>query len=324
MTPETENRRETLRQEARKWYVKLGNDRSPETKAEFDVWRSDPENAAAWDSMSRTDQAARLFKLSGDHTPGARKELNRDRRIEAIAPYAVAASLFLVAVALVLEGNPLKVRATNFTMLNTNIGQIREVVLSDGSKVTLDSSTHVEVDVGQSHRRARLKYGRARFDVAASAVPFTIESGDEIVTAKSGTVDVAHQGQASEVNVLAGTPLVQSNSRQVTLAPHLSATSNSSSTLRIGAVPNRPDWTLGMLQFEATPVAEAVKLANQYSDQRILIEGDIATLQVTGVYHEGDTAGLAKAIAKAFDLSVQQTGDGNWHLKRRQDASSRN
>ena len=324
MTPENEDALEALRQEARKWYVKLRKDHGPEAKAEFEVWRRDPENAAAWDSMSRSDLAAGLYKLSDDHTPGAKRHLNRDRRIEAVAPLALAASVLLVAVVLVIEGNPLKVGATNFTMLNTNIGEIRQVVLSDGSKVTLDSSTHVEVDVGRSRRTARLKFGRARFDVAASAVPFTIESGDELVTTNNGTVDVEHQAAVSEVNVLAGTSQVQSSSRQVTLAPHLSATSNSSSPLRISAVPNMPDWTLGMLQFDATPVAAAVQLANHYSDQRILIDGDIAALPVTGAYHEGDTAGLAKAIAKAFDLSVQQTSDGNWRLKRKQGAAGYN
>jgi transmembrane sensor len=76
------------------------------------------------------------------------------------------------------------------------------------------------------------------------------------------------------------------------------------------------DWTRGMLQFDGTPLSEAVALANRYSDRHILLVGGLGALRVTGAFRAGDTAGLAKALAAAFGLSLQQNADGNLLLSR--------
>jgi transmembrane sensor len=72
-----------------------------------------------------------------------------------------------------------------------------------------------------------------------------------------------------------------------------------------------------MLQFDATPLPEAVALANRYSQRRIILDGDLAGLRVTGAFRAGDTAGLAKALATVFDLLLKRGSDGNLMLSRR-------
>jgi transmembrane sensor len=72
-----------------------------------------------------------------------------------------------------------------------------------------------------------------------------------------------------------------------------------------------------MLQFDGTPLAEAVALANRYSERQIILAGNLNALRVTGAFRAGDTAGLAKALAAALSLSLQQRADGNLILSRR-------
>src|SRR4051812_44857021 len=60
-------------------------------------------------------------------------------------------------------------RPINAVLLTTGVGEIREVPLSDGSKVTLDTVSAVRVDIARGHRRALVERGRARFSVARQA-----------------------------------------------------------------------------------------------------------------------------------------------------------
>ena len=61
-----------------------------------------------------------------------------------------------------------------------------------------------------------------------------------------------------------------------------------------------------MLEFDGTPLEMAVELANRYSDRKIVIAPDLAALRVTGAFRAGDTRGLARALARAFDLSLRE------------------
>jgi ferric-dicitrate binding protein FerR (iron transport regulator) len=66
-----------------------------------------------------------------------------------------------------------------------------------------------------------------------------------------------------------------------------------------------------MLQFDGTPLPQAVRLANRYSERQIVLLGDLRGLRVTGAFRAGDTIGLSKALAAAFDLSLRQTPNGD-------------
>lgn len=204
-------------------------------------------------------------------------------------------------------------------MLATKVGEIRRVSLDDGSKVILDSATSLEVELGHSARRARLKSGRARFEIAPGATPFLVEAGPTIVASNRGTVDIERAGAQSRIEVLAGTADVRQGTRQplrqTTIGSGQAITSNSAGFAK-EILPTKSDWTRGMLQFDDTPLADAVALANRYSDRHIILGPDLNGLRVAGAFRTGDTAGLAKALAAAFSLSLQQRDNGDMILSR--------
>lgn len=316
-----------MRREAARWLARLQSGREPDAQAKFERWYgADPAHADAFERVRGSYEQSGLLRHSSDYVSPSSRPLTGSADGTTVFAFAVAATLAVIAIGLVLlRGSPL-LRETDAVMLKTNIGEIRRVALNDGSSITLDTSTRVEVEIGKSTRRARVRYGRARFEIAPAREPFVVEAGNEKVTAARGTIDVECEGPESRINVLAGMSQLQlgnndggsplllkaSDEAVVSMGPHV----------RTYKRPAAPDWTLGMLQFEGMPLAEVAKLANRYSDQQIRLDGNLGELKVTGAFRAGDTADLAKSLAAAFKLSAHQAQDGNWHLAAAKQSSS--
>jgi len=313
-----------VRREAAVWLARLQSGRDPDVQRKFQIWRErDSRNAEAFERVRRSYQQAGLLRESSMATPAHRQpEPRRPQSRLRPAVAAAAAILVLVPVGALLVGSGrLWFAGSDAVMLSTGVGEIRQVALADGSRVTLDTSTKVEVSFAGSQRSARLRYGRARFQIAEAKVPFVVESRNATVTADGGIIDVEQGAQKDTVQVLGGAADVHRSdgnrgSSAVTVGAGESMTINSAG-MEQGSVPSAGlDWTNGMLQFDGTPLVEAVTVANRYSKRHIVLAGDLGELKVTGAFRAGDTSGLAKALAAAFQLSVQRRADGALALSR--------
>ena len=308
-----------IRREAAQWLARLQSGRDPDAQAKFEKWYgADPAHADAFERVRDSYWRSGLLRHSPDHVSRSLGDLPRSTDVAPVFVFAVAATLALVAIGSVLfRGTPL-ILGTDAVMLKTNIGEIRRVALSDGSSVTLDTSTRVEIEMGQSARRVRVKYGRARFEIAPTGEPFVVEAGSEKVIAAGGVIDVDREGGESRFDVIAGTSQLQVHDggagRPLMLRARQAAIVGPGPIVHAYTLPPAPDWTRGMLQFEGMPLADVAKLANRYSDQQIRLEPNLGQLKVTGAFRAGDTEGLAKSLAAAFRLSVHQAQDGNWQL----------
>lgn len=77
----------------------------------------------------------------------------------------------------------------------TGIGEQRLVTLDDGTRMQLDTNSHVEVRLGQNARRVEMTDGRAFFDVAHDAKrPFDVDVDGTIVTAVGTRFSVRRDG----------------------------------------------------------------------------------------------------------------------------------
>lgn len=311
-----------LRREAASWLARLQSGRDPDVERRFEQWRADPRHAEAFERVQRSYEQAGLLRHSALAAPRGRESPIAKppwRPRPALAAAAAVIMLVPIGALLVRAGGP-PFGATDSVMLMTAVGEIREVSLADGSKVTLDTSTKLDVEIGRSRRTAHLRFGRARFRIAPADAPFLVETPGTTVTARQGVIDVEQGPQQDRVEVLAGAADVRRSDQrqavQVPLAAGQSLTIDSSGAGRIGAVAPGRDWTRGMLQFDGAPLADAVALANRYSERQIILAGNPGALRVTGAFRAGDAAGLAKALAAAFGLSLQQRPDGDLVLSR--------
>jgi transmembrane sensor len=314
-----------VRRDAAGWLARLQSGRDPDVERKFHRWRDrDPRNAEAFERVSRSYRQAGLLRespmaSSPGHHPSIRKaEWSPSRALAAAAAILVLAPIGVLLLRSV--GQP--VAGTDAVMLTTGVGEIRQVALADGSKVTLDTSTKVELRLGRSQRTARVRYGRARFQIAEAGAPFVVETDKASVTAARGVIDVEQGASHDRVQVIAGAADVrESGSGKGSMVAALGAgervtVSNGGAEQKRVAMPG-PDWTRGMLQFDGTPLVEAVALANRYSERHIVLLGGLERLRVTGAFRAGDTEGLARALAAAFRLSLLHRPDGALVLSRR-------
>ena len=202
-------------------------------------------------------------------------------------------------------------------------GQIQIEPLPDGSRMTLDTQSRVEIAFDQSRRAIRLVAGTALFDVAKDkARPFVVQAGSTRVTAvgtsfsvamtpagkvrvvvREGIVAVAVAGQAAgqvRANTVAETAPAPDAPRPIVTR-----------TLAAPEVARSLAWREGMVAFENQPLADAAETFQRYSDVRISIpDPTLADKRVAGWFSANDPRGFARAVAISFGARVEEVPGG--------------
>ena len=308
-----------LRREAARWIARLEGSPDSDTVRQFRRWHDcDPRHSEAYARVRRSyeqagllSQSALAWAPSGEQAPAQRRPMLRPA-------LAAAAALLVLAPAAVMVSRSGLFAPTSAMMLATGVGEIRTASLGEGSQVVLDTSTRIEIEDGPDSRRLRLKEGRVRITVGKGRPAIIVETPVTSLSVQEGTADVEYRQGRHRIEVLSGSvDLASSADRTGARSPLKTGDARIVQGDRILEIPVSPgDWTRGMLQFDATPLAEAIARANLYSEQRIRLGQGIEHLPVTGAYRAGDTAGLAQALAAAFRLTLQRDQDGTLRLSR--------
>ena len=311
-----------LRREASNWLARLEGGGGPEVEQAFRRWYdADPAHAAAFERVRRSYASAGLLR----HSEHAQERSLSPETAPISSPQprwalaaALAAVLLVPGAILVTQGGLSPVETRNTVLLASAVGEIRQVALEDGSMVTLDTATRIEVDLDRSKRRAIVREGRARFEIAPDPRPFIVEIASAKVTSGPAVMDVERVGDHMRVEILSGSATAsQDRDGQQASPVTVGAGQGFSSDQERGTYPltnDRSGWTRGMLQFDGTPLSDAVALANRYSEQKIVLASGAEQLRVTGAFKAGDQAGLAKSLAEAFRLKLGRTSAGHFVL----------
>jgi transmembrane sensor len=319
MDPEVEA---ALAETASEWFVRMRGPDAGRLRPTFEAWLAEhPNHRIMYDRIAlRWDQAG----LVG-HTPSgqAREGVppKSARRPVTVWRYAIAAGIALVlgfGVVLLQRGGPPASQEVAIAAIASDIG-IRRVRLADGSVVTLDADTRLQLRFTDKERRLALTGGRARFEVAHDAArPFIVEADGREVVATGTIFDVSLRDGKVAVVLLRGGVDVRSApaSREALLARlapgqavELAPGSGKPAVGRAAA--EALEWPSGMFEFDGTPLREVLAVANRYSARAIVL-GDpaLASLQVTGGFRMGDPDKLAATLAATFGLRVERSADG--------------
>ena len=285
--------RSRIRREASDWVSRLANDATEEDRAAFAHWReADPRHAEVYDRIAAIwNQAGQLSRpYAGTVRTAATSERPR------AFGFALAASLAAA------------------------VGEIREIGLPDGSRVTLDSGSRVEAAFAKSERKLTLREGRARFQVAHDGRPFVVRAGSSEVVATGTLFDVSLLGGRTTVVLLQGSVEVRAAGSRQTPEPKVERLKPGQKLILLGSAPAEPRpatrgdtvWPARMLEFNNNRLDEAVAVANRYSKVQLKLGDErIGGLRVSGAFRAGDSAGLARSLAAAFDLRIITQPDGN-------------
>lgn len=221
----------------------------------------------------------------------------------------------------------------------TGSGEQRLVTLEDGSRLELNAHTRLRVDFTDQVRGIDLLEGQALFHVSKDPDrPFVVRSGAARVRAVGTQFDVNRRQSGTTITVIEGRVAVQRAAPQTApgdtpgqpaggVAPAASVelhageqvvvTRASVSRLR----PSRPAaaiaWTQGEIEFDETPLADAIEDFNRQSRIRLVLDGPPPDgLRISGVYSSQGEMAFVRFLSSQPDLEVVETAEAV-HIRRR-------
>lgn len=316
---------EAVRAEAVAWLARLRAPDSADHHESFEAWyATDPRHADIYDDvLANWDSMAFAGRTPAAEAIGPQASRAAVSRRPAIAFAAVAAVVLIVLTSIgLLRLGGARPGPVDSTEIASQLGEIRTVTLSDGSRVTLDTDSVLSVAYSAGQRRLSLGHGRVRFDVAHDPTrPFVVQADGGTIIAHGTLFDVDLRGHRLTVSLLRGSVEVRKT------ATGVHAKAGNGQMLRPGErlafaprvpiaspVPLRgadTRWPSGMLSFEDMPLAEVVAAANRYnSDPIILADPALGTLRFTGTFSATAPNDLARMLAATFHLELARDDRG--------------
>lgn len=336
------------------WRMESGSPATADPEG-FDAWlRQDPRHRRAvdelskvWESLDGLAAAPRVQAVSPPAEPAQHVATSRIRSMLSRHPLSdrhplldrrplwVAAAAVLVAAA---AGAVWLNKGSENQVLATAVGQHRDVVLADGTVVSLNTNTIVETNFGRRSREIHLRKGEAHFGVAPDhSRPFLVHAGDAVVQAigtefevrvrtdqhvdvlvTEGRVEVRPDAPAPEPQALEarkgaiGATRI-ANVRAVSAGEALSTATKNYAVTPVSReqLSSELAWREGAVVFDSEPLSEAIAEIQRYTDARIVItDPEIATLPVGGRFKTDDLQGFLDGLEAALPVTIRRTPDG--------------
>lgn len=326
----------TIAAEAATWVARLhGPERSRNMELQCLEWqaRSAAHRHAfercteVWMEVPNAARAAGYAPVPGRAPDVARNDVKRRPKVFAITTLGVL--VLAVAVfgtrTLWSEGNEYR----------TAVGEAQTVVLSDGTRMFLNTDTRAHVDFRKEQRRVNLTSGEVAFDVAKDAArPFIVRVASSEVVALGTSFSVRltpssrGTGEFLSVTLIEGRvslrPAAGGDGRA--LAPAQAVVMHPGERVRLDKAPGTAEtrqqvdhpridqvtaWTRNEVVFDKTPLNDAVAEMNRYSTTPIMLANPEALTDrlISGVYRTGDNAGFARAVAALHGLALHEQKD---------------
>lgn len=297
--------------EAAVWVARLhGPDRSAAMERELRAWLgASDKHRHAFERCTEVWQEVPRLTVADAFVTGRRQSPNTWR-------WAVA-----MLAGVVVAGTYLWPAGDSYA---TAIGEYRQVVLADGSRLRLNTATRLQVTLGQDQREVEVQAGEALFEVAKDPTrAFIVRAAGHQVRALGTVFTVRLAPSAPDtlsVTLIEGK--VEVTSAQPTQAPPSPVVLQPGQRLQLAgatATPrlDRPPvdhataWTREEVALDDVSLPEAVAEMNRYSRRPIVLAGDAGAhaLRVSGVYRAGDNEGFARAVAALHGLEVWPKDD---------------
>tara|TARA_R110001606_G_scaffold99949_1_gene220156 strand:- start:15841 stop:16830 length:990 start_codon:yes stop_codon:yes gene_type:complete len=304
---------------AARWYSALQNpDVELETWDAFRAWERDPDNEAAYRqieaSLAIIDHGLRAGRGAAATPPSRGKaEPSHRRRYAWMA--GIAALIVLSAFALALKAN--SASAPN-EIYATAVGEQQTVTLADGSLVTLNTDTKLDVALTSRDRRVTLLRGEALFEVAKSDAPFRVTAGNSQTRALGTRFDVYLRPNDVAVTLFEGAVVVSDPKSSPTgidgqvLVPGYRLTVSPGGAKILSRVDPATalQWQSGMIQFDNVTLADAVAELNRYSAIKLHVsDRQLADERLTGTFPTGKPEEFASSLALFLPLRAERSGD---------------
>ena len=214
----------------------------------------------------------------------------------------------------------------------TGPGEQRSIVLADGSSITMNTRTKLSSLITRARREIVLEAGEAYFAITHDSVrPFRVLTSLGHVSVVGTRFGVYRRAHSLEVETEEGLVRVSpaklpESTSAVLVRPGEGAVIVSADLpprLRHADLNRINNWRHQRLEFDAAPLADLLEEFSRYTPTTLHAANDeIGSMRVSGVFHIGDIAALAKTLQSAFGLVIQDDGSGGLVVRRANAARS--
>jgi transmembrane sensor len=270
-----------------------------------------------WPDTSRDELIREASAESPDseplqHTPFERQNLKSggsSPRWRFALAAAAAAFVALIGVgASWLLGQP--------KIYTTALGEQITVVLGDGTRVTLNTDSTIEVRLRKDHRHVRLMQGEALFEIAPDiARPFDVSAGVATVRAVGTQFNVDKRPRQTTITVVEGrVAFVSGEVPMLVAGDRLVVSHAGTATITHGVnVVATLAWTRNQLVFDRRPLGEIAEELNRYNRGRIVIESaSLRAEEVTGTFQSDNPAAFVEFLSNIPGVVVRDDGAGGF------------
>ncbi len=209
-----------------------------------------------------------------------------------------------------------KVSENSFSEIIVPKGQRSAVVLPDGSKVQLNSDTHLKfVKFDAHHRIVRLE-GEGYFDVTHDlSRPFTVETTTSQIEVLGTSFNVtSYQDDSSMTTYLSsGKVKISDQSGNIILNPSEAYTYNSvthESTKRKISDQRYSSWTKGIMVIEKETIgALAKRIERRFNVKVVFGDNEVQSHVYTGTIGDQDLNNILNALEFASSIKYKRNGD---------------
>ena len=208
----------------------------------------------------------------------------------------------------------------------TPVGGIASVPMADGSQVTLNTNSEIDVAMSETERLVDLKQGEAFFEVAKDPQrPFVVRVGDRRVVAVGTKFSVRRDMHSRhgdiQVIVTEGVVRLESvNKHDVeNAAVHRLAAGGVARVNRDGLIIQRKpvseteeqlSWRSGVLVFRDVTLMEAAEEFNRYTERKIRIaDPRVGELLIAGSFRTTNVDALLRLLEQGYPIRVHSDGE---------------
>jgi transmembrane sensor len=310
---------EEIDNSAAMWAARTDRDLTPSEEVELELW-------LAGDSRRTGAYARMLWAVGGDGLPvlpigtiGRLEEPRADEQSVAVRNRFSRRQWLLGGGALAASTAGLAlVPLWNMADHSTRRGEKKVIALEDGSVITLNTQTDIQVHYSHDRRNIRLLSGEALFDVAKDRKrPFVVSIHDTEVRAV-GTSFTVSDWNGDNVKVIVREGVVAVSKTRGNKPPEMRVVANNSATTAMGdqqivvaAVPPAvlgadTAWIDGRLVFRGETLADAANEFRRYSDTDInILDPALRAEKVAGVFDVNDPVGFARSVALSLNARIE-------------------
>lgn len=245
------------------------------------------------------------------------------------------AHVVLAAACLVLIAVGIGMTRSASPEYRTQIAEVRELILPDGSQLTLGAKSEIaKLAFSSGARRVQMGVGEAFFSVAKNpARPFFVQAGGTLIRVVGTKFNVKYDGDQVKVSVLEGMVQVirpTGAAESVTSAtgqPHVTLTAGQQTvvletepgfTARVapiqGAAPG--DWREGRLSYEDAPLSEVIADANRYRSGAITIASPtLAGERINTSFKTSQVDQMLETLPDSVNAQIVKHPDGTVEIR---------